>query len=102
MRQGDFLSTLLLNLTLQFDSRGVQATQMWSKFNGTYQRQVYTHDVNLLKENIHISTKNTGAVLVSSKLVVLEANTEETKHVFVSCEQNAKENHNVNIGNKPF
>jgi hypothetical protein len=89
-----------LNFAFRFDTKGVQATQMWSKFNGTYQLQVYTHDVNLLKENIHILTRNTGAVLVSSKLVVLEANTEDTKHVFMPCEQNAEENQNVNIGNK--
>jgi hypothetical protein len=76
LRRGDILSTLRLNLDLQFDNKGVQATQKWSKFSVTYQRQVYAHDVNLLKENIHILKKTTGALLVSTKLVVLEANTE--------------------------
>jgi len=89
-------------LDLQFDTKGVQATQKWSKFNGTYQRQVYAHDVNFLKENTHILTKNTGTLLASSKLFVLEANTEDTKYVFTLREQNAEENHNVHIGNKSF
>jgi hypothetical protein len=102
LKQGDFVSTLLLNLALQFDTKGVQATQMWSKFNGTYQHQIYAHDVNLLKQNIHILTKNKGAVLVCSKLVFLEVNTEDTKHVFMPREQNAEENHNISIGNKSF
>jgi hypothetical protein len=89
-------------LTLQFDTKGLQATQKWSKFNGTYQGQVYAYDVNLLKENIYILTKNTGALLVSSKLIVLEENTEDTKYVFMPREQNAEENHDVNISNKSF
>ena len=95
LRQGEFLSTLRSNLALQFDTKGVQATQKWSKFNGTYQRQVWSYDVNLLKENIYILTKNSGVLLVSSMLVVLEANTAGTKHVFVHRERNAEENHNV-------
>jgi hypothetical protein len=102
LRQGDFLSTLRLNLDLQFDTKGVQANQKWSKFNGTYQRQVYVHDVNLLKGNLHILTKNTGALLVSSKSAVIEANTEDAKNVFMPPEQNAEKNHNINICNKPF
>jgi hypothetical protein len=55
-----------------------------------------------LEENVHILTKNTGALLVSSKFAVIEANTEDTKYVFMPPEQNAEENHNVNIGNKSF
>jgi hypothetical protein len=35
-------------------------------------------------------------------LAVLEANTEDTKHVFMPREQNEEENHNVNVGNKSF
>lgn len=101
LRQGDFLSSVRLNLALRIDTKGVQATQKWSKFNWTYQGQVYAHDVNLLKENIYILTKSTGALLVYNKLV-LEANTEDTKYVFMPREQNSEENHNVNIGNKSF
>jgi hypothetical protein len=102
LRQGDFLSTLLLNLSLQFDTKGVQANQKGPKFNGTYQHQVHAHDVNLWKENIHILTKSTGALLVCNKTVVLEAITEGTKYVFMPREQNAEENHKVNTGNIPF
>jgi len=89
-------------MALKFDTKGVQATQKWSKFNWTYQSQVYAHDANLLKENILILTKSTEALLVSNKFVVLEANTEDTKYVFMPREQNAEENHKVNIGNKSF
>lgn len=84
MKQGDFLSTLRLTFALEFDTKGVQATQKWSECNGTYQDQFYAHGVNLLNENIHILTKNTGPLLVYSKLVVLEENTEDTKYVFMS------------------
>jgi hypothetical protein len=48
----------------------------------------------------YILTKNAGALLDSSELVVLETNTADTKYVIMHREQNAEENHNVNIGNK--
>ena len=95
LKQGNVLSTLRLDLDLEFDTYR-QVTQKWSKCNGTYQRQVCTYDVNLLNETVRILTKNTGALLVCSKLFVLEADNEDTKYVFMPREKNSAEVHNVN------
>jgi hypothetical protein len=39
---------------------------------------------------------------VSSKPVILDAHTEDTKYVFMPREQNSEENYNLNIGYKSF
>jgi len=38
---------------------------------------------------------NTEALLVASKDIDLEVNVEKTKYMFMSCEQNAGQNHNI-------
>jgi hypothetical protein len=52
-----------------------------------------------LNETVRILTKNTGALLVCSKLFVLEADNEDTKYVFMPREKNSAEVHNVNTDN---
>ena len=45
------------------------------------------------------TTTNTEALLVASKDIGLEVNAEKTKYAFMSCEQNAGQNHNIMTGN---
>jgi hypothetical protein len=61
---------------------------------------VFAEGVNLLCENT--LKKSTQGLLVSSKEVVLEVNAEETKYVFMSHQQNARQNCSINIGNTSF
>jgi hypothetical protein len=42
------------------------------------------------------------SVLEPSRDVDLEVNTEKTKYMVVSCNQNAEQNHNLLIANKSF
>jgi hypothetical protein len=52
--------------------------------------------------NIHVIKKITGALLVDSKEIGLEANAEKTNYMVMSRDQHAEQNHNINVGNKLF
>ena len=53
LRQGDALSTYLLNFALGYAIRMVQVNQVGSKLNGTNQLLVYDDDVNIVGGSIH-------------------------------------------------
>jgi hypothetical protein len=75
-------STLLLEYAIR-----IQANQEGLKLNGTLQLLIYTDNVNLLGEGIHIIYKNTDTLEVPSQETGLEVNAEKT--MFMSYEQNA-------------
>jgi hypothetical protein len=49
---------------------------------------------------VHTIRKN--KLLVASKEVCLDINAMKIKYMLMSCEQNARQNHNIRIGNKSF
>jgi hypothetical protein len=55
-----------------------------------------------LGESIHAIRKNTEALVIASKEIGLEANTEKTKYMVMSRDQNAGQNGNIQMGNKSF
>jgi hypothetical protein len=52
LKQGDALSPLLFNVTIEYFIRNVQENQVGLKLNGTHQLLAYADDVNLLGDNI--------------------------------------------------
>jgi hypothetical protein len=69
------------------------------KLNCIHQLLVYNGDVNLQSKSIR-THYGTQAVLVTSKETGLEVNAEKTMYEFMFCEQKARHNHNIKIGNK--
>jgi hypothetical protein len=81
LQQGDALSPLLLNSTLEYAIRKVKENQVGLKLNGTHQLLVYVDDVNLLGDNINTMKKNTVSLTDASMEVDLEINAENTKYM---------------------
>jgi hypothetical protein len=69
------------------------------KLNGTYQFLVSAADDNTLGESIHTLKKNSEALLISSKEIGLEVNSDKTKYVVMSQDWNAGQSHNIKIDN---
>jgi hypothetical protein len=93
---------LLFNFDLEYAIRRIQANQEGLKINGTYQLLVYADDVNILGGNVHAIKKNIEALVVTSKKIGLEVDSEKTKYMVMSRNQNAGKNHNIKLDNKFF
>jgi retron-type reverse transcriptase len=59
LKQGDDLSPLLFNFSLEYAIRKVQENQVEMELNGTLHLLAYADDVNLLGDKINIINKNT-------------------------------------------
>jgi hypothetical protein len=90
---------LLFNFAFEYAIRRVQVKQNGSKLNGTHQLLVYADGVNILGGSIHTIKENAEALAVSGKENGLEANTDKTKHMVTSQNQNAGRSHGMKIGN---
>jgi hypothetical protein len=93
---------LKLEFALEYAIRRVQTNQKGLKLNGTHQLLVYAVDVNILGGSIHTVRKNTEALLIASKQIVLEVNAEKTKYMVMSRDQNAGQNGCIQIGDESF
>jgi hypothetical protein len=100
LKQGDSLSALLFDFALEYNIRKVQENQARLKLNGTHQLLAYADDVNLLGDNIDTINKNTQTLIDASKEVGLEVNIEKSKYMLVSCDQNADQIWDIQIGNR--
>ena len=90
------MSPLLFNIAFEYAVRRVQVNQEGLKVNDTLQRLVYADDINILNRSVH-TTKNTEALLVSSKEMGLEVNADKTVYMVRFRNQKANQNHNINL-----
>jgi hypothetical protein len=95
LKQGDALSPLLFNFTLEYTSRKVQENHVELKLNGTHQLLVYANDVTLLGEYIYTMKKNRESLTDATKEAGVEVNTEKTEYTLLSHHQNVGKNHDV-------
>jgi hypothetical protein len=102
LRQGDALSPLLFNFSLEYAIRRVQENHEGLKLNGKHQFLVYADDVNILGGSVHSIKKNAEALVVSSKETGLEIYAEKNKYMVMSRNQNAGQNNNINVFNISF
>jgi len=66
-KQGDALSPMLFNFTLEYAIRRVQVNQEGLKLNGTHKFLAYANDVNILGGNIHTLKENAEDLVAATR-----------------------------------
>ena len=100
LKQGDAVSPLLFNFALECTIMRVQVNQDGLKLGGTHQLLVCADDV--VGGSVHTIKENTEAVVVASKKIGLEVNTDKTKYMVMYQNQNAGRSHNIMNDNSSF
>jgi hypothetical protein len=96
LKQGDALSLLLFNFSLEYAIRKVQVEQDGLELNGTHQLLGYADDVNILGGCVQTVKENSEALVVASKENGLEVNADK---MVMSRDQNAGQSHSITINN---
>ena len=102
LKQGDALSPLLFNSALEYANRRVQENRIGLDMNEKYQLLVYADDVNMLGKNFQTIRENTEILIKASKDFGLEVNSDKTKYMITSRQQNIVQNQNIVIENLSF
>ena len=63
--------------------------------NGTYQLLVYVDDINIFCGSVHTIKKKKESLLVASKGIGLEVNSDKNKYMVMGRNHNAGRSHNV-------
>ena len=95
LKQGDALSPVLFNFTLEYAIRRVQVNQDGLKPNGTHQLLAYADDLNILVGSIHTLKKNAEALVAATREIGLEVNADKIKYMVMSRDQNVGRIHSV-------
>ena len=100
MKEVRALSPLLFNFPPECATGIVQVNQDGLKYNATYQLLVYADEVNLFRGSVHTVKENAEVLVVASKEIGLEVNTDKTNNKVMSRDQNARRSHRMNIDNR--
>jgi len=102
LKQGDALPPLLFNFVLEYAIRGVQVNQDGLKLNGTHQLVVYADDDIYWEEAYILYRKNVEVSIVASKESGLEVNSDKTRYMVMSRDQNAVRSNKMKTDNNSF
>jgi len=102
MKQGDALSPMIFDFTLEYAIRRVQVNQDGLKLNGTHQLLAYADDITVLGGSIHTLKENAEALVAAAREIGLEVSADKTKYMVMSRDQNAGRIHSVRIDNSTF
>jgi hypothetical protein len=80
LKQGEALSLLLSNFTLEYAIRRVRENQEGLRLNGTHQFSAYADDC-ILGENLNTTKENIEDLSEASKEVGLDVKPEKTKYM---------------------
>ena len=102
LKLGDVLSPLLFNCTLEYAIRRVQENRIGLELNRKHMLLVYADDISMLGENLQTVRENTDIFIKASKYICLEVNSDKTKYMITSRQQNIVQNQNIVIENLSF
>jgi hypothetical protein len=89
LKQGEALSPLFVNFALEYAIKSVQVNQYGLNSTGMHQLLAYADDVNILGGSVHTVRENAEALVVATKEIGLEVNTDITKYMVRSWNRNA-------------
>jgi hypothetical protein len=69
------------------------------KLHGTHQLLAYADGVNILGGSVHTVRENADTLVVATKEIGLEVNTDKSKFMVMSRDRSAGRGHGVKIGN---
>jgi hypothetical protein len=72
------------------------------KLNGKHQLLFCADDVNILGGSVHTVKKNTEALVVGSKEIRPEVNSDKTKYMVISRDHKVGKSHNIKTDNISF
>ncbi len=72
------------------------------KLNGTHHLLVYADDINILEGSVHTIKENAEVLIVASKEIGLEVNTDKPKYMVMARDKNVGRSHNMKIENRSF
>jgi len=102
LKNGDNLSPLLVNFTLEYPIRRVGVNNESLKLNVTYQLLICADDVNIFGGDVHTIKEHTEALVMDSKEIGLDVNADNTKYMVMSRDQNAGRSLSINNDNSSF